>query len=303
MRQKSPVSRRNGGASQILFAAVGDSLTHGTRDAANNKSNARNAYLQRVYERLKDDYNLKFSQPYWNDREKRMNPYRIPTSLAVDGADVFSVDGREYGKRAGNPVTNDYRCERQLIRNGIDDEMTVRDFNGVIGEAVDDYGPEFQLVEVGSFLNGIFESGYNDGHVDISRRWGRGRGFCFDGVHGSHTAHALIASEVLHAVGDSGYSSPETHAIYDADPYRDFDKDGWVRGRTGGYSPKGLTRLLYLFQDADGESGSSPEQAIIDTMDPEDVWDMISDSLLDEIIDIPLIQQEAERRGFIPVRK
>ncbi|MFQ5721492.1 MAG: hypothetical protein ACE5GI_03280 [Candidatus Aminicenantales bacterium] len=100
---------------RTLFIGVGDSLTQGTRDAANNKINTENGYLQKVYQKLKKVAWLKFSQPWLNENENRINPFQIPTNLGVDGEDIFSLEGLEYGKRAGsdsNYESDEYYCDR-----------------------------------------------------------------------------------------------------------------------------------------------------------------------------------------------
>ena len=85
----------------IAIIGVGDSLTHGTMDATNNALNTANAYLQRVRNALAQRVPVVFSQPFYDLSEARIEPNRIPTNLAVDGADSFSVEGVDYYKRAG----------------------------------------------------------------------------------------------------------------------------------------------------------------------------------------------------------
>jgi hypothetical protein len=85
-----------------LLLALGDSLGHGTMDATNNVWASANAYLGRVYYSLRTVERVHFSQPFYDYSERRISPYTVPTNLAVDGADVFSIEGLQYGKRAGS---------------------------------------------------------------------------------------------------------------------------------------------------------------------------------------------------------
>jgi lysophospholipase L1-like esterase len=85
-----------------LMLALGDSLGQGTMDATNNLWASANAYLARVYESLRTVEPVHFSQPFYDFSERRIAPYIVPTNLAVDGADVFTIEGLRYGKRAGS---------------------------------------------------------------------------------------------------------------------------------------------------------------------------------------------------------
>lgn len=76
-------------AQRTLFIGVGDSLTQGTRDATNNKFNTENAYLQKIADKLGSVFPLKFSQPFLDESQNRINPFTVPTNLGVDGEDIF----------------------------------------------------------------------------------------------------------------------------------------------------------------------------------------------------------------------
>ena len=91
-------------ASPIFLVGVGDSLTHGTMDATNNFVATANAYLARVFYSMRLARPTHFVQPFLNFQENRFDPFAIPTNLGVDGADVFSLEGLEYGKRVGSAV-------------------------------------------------------------------------------------------------------------------------------------------------------------------------------------------------------
>lgn len=102
-----------------VLIGLGDSLTHGTMDGINNSINTRNAYLQKIAESLQQVVPLIFSQPFFDEQEERLQPFRVPTNLGVDGADAFSLEGLEYYKRAGageSYLSTAYLCDRRLPR-------------------------------------------------------------------------------------------------------------------------------------------------------------------------------------------
>ncbi len=102
---------------RTVLIGVGDSLTHGTMDATNNAINTLNAYLQKIAESLGQRTPLIFSQPLFDEEERRLTPFLVPTNLGVDGADTFSLEGIEYYKRAGTEesfITPEYLCDRRL---------------------------------------------------------------------------------------------------------------------------------------------------------------------------------------------
>ncbi len=112
------------GQPPLLLVGVGDSLTHGTMDATNNATNTLNAYLQKIAESLATVSTLTFSQPLFDAEENRMDPFKIPTNLGVDGADAFSVEGIEYYQRAGvetSYVTDEYLADA-LLPSGFKDK-------------------------------------------------------------------------------------------------------------------------------------------------------------------------------------
>ncbi|MCB2181614.1 MAG: hypothetical protein KQH63_06295 [Desulfobulbaceae bacterium] len=84
-----------------ILIGLGDSLSHGTLDATNNWINTSNAYLQKVADPLSEVMDLYFSQPFFSVEEERLEPFEIPTNLAVDGAEVFTLEGLHYYKRVG----------------------------------------------------------------------------------------------------------------------------------------------------------------------------------------------------------
>jgi len=85
----------------VVLISLGDSMTHGTMNATNNETNARNSYIQKVADALGQAVELTFTQPLLDSREDRIDPFVIPTNLGVDGADSFTLEGKQYYKRAG----------------------------------------------------------------------------------------------------------------------------------------------------------------------------------------------------------
>ena len=131
-----------------------------------------------------------------------------------------------------------------------------------------------------------------DGRV-LSRKWIRGSGFSLDGVHPGYTGHALIANFILEQLNAIlGLCAPlyELPDIFGSDPYVDQDRDGWAPGPQ--YEASGAAELLFLFKDPDDSNPGVQAEM------PPNVWDVISDVLLKEILNIPAIQAEAQRLGI-----
>jgi hypothetical protein len=178
--------------------------------------------------------------------------------------------------------------EQQYIMSRIDD------YNREIRNAAAPHAPSVRVVDIGQYLNDALTGDTPivvDDHV-LSRKWIRGSAFCFDGVHPGYTGHALLANFILEQINqDMNINAPlhDLSEIIATDPYVDQDGDGWAPGPS--YEASGITELLFLFKDPDD---SDPGTGV--TL-PPDVWDIISDILLSEILDIPKIRAEAERLG------
>lgn len=132
------------------------------------------------------------------------------------------------------------------------------------------------------------------GDRELSRKWVRGSSFSWDGVHPGYTAQALVANfvlEELNAVLGLGAPLYDLSAILPQDVYIDQDEDGWASGPD--YVASGITELLFLFKDPD--DGNATVQVEL----PPDVWDIISDVLLQEILGIPRLRAEAARLGIV----
>lgn len=202
----------------------------------------------------------------------------------------------EFG-RIGTVLANDRLVmspdEALLIKNRIDlFNSAVKSLSG---------RPNSYIVDIGDRLNQTFSTGLPVGSYTLTRNWGRGGSFSLDGVHAGHTVHAHIANIVLEAINNAtGLNAPlwDLASVLPSDPYFDFDGDGWVPGPN--LAASGRTKILYLFKDyQEGVYGP----AVIDTMNPADVWSLISDALLEEILGISLIRAEAERIGVVQLKK
>lgn len=159
--------------------------------------------------------------------------------------------------------------------------------------------PGVHLVDVGQAINDAFTGKTEiivDGNV-FTRKWMRGGGFTFDGVHPSYTGQAFIANLVLERMNEvmgAGAALYNLSDVFAGDPYFDHDKDGWAPGPSTPSSTIG--ELLFMFKDPDDSDAS------VGAVIPPDVWDMISDLILGGVQsqDNPALTTEAQRLGLLP---
>ena len=182
--------------------------------------------------------------------------------------------------------------EQRFIMSRIDD------FNETIKTAAASRGPNFHLIDIGQHLNDTF-TGKTKIIVNdkvLSRKWIRGGGFSFDGVHPGYTGQSVVTNFIVEQINAAlCLDAPlyDLSPIHARDPYVDHDEDGWAPGPN--YEASGLSELLFLFKDPDDTDLAVGVEL------PPDVWDLISDILLREILDIPAIQAEAKRLGMSPL--
>jgi hypothetical protein len=167
-------------------------------------------------------------------------------------------------------------------------------FNETIHAIADRSGDSVHVVEIGELINAAFL-----GHLPVSvngrnltRKWIRGGGFTFDGVHPNLTGQSLIANFLLSEMGgELGVSPPlyDLSAVAALDPYWDSDGDGWAPGPP--WIASGIPELLHLFRDPDDRSASIGVEL------PADVWQRISGVLLGELLELPGIRAQAQRMG------
>jgi hypothetical protein len=158
-------------------------------------------------------------------------------------------------------------------------------------------GPNVHLVDIGQYLNDALV-GKAEVRVKgkiLNRKWVHGGTFSLDGVHPGYTGQAVIANFVLKKLnGIFGLKAKPFNLskIMAHDPYFDKDEDGWAPGLS--YEASGITKLLFLFNDPDD---NDPE---VQAQLPPDIWNIISDVLLGEILNLPVIRSEAVRLGITP---
>jgi len=278
-----------------------------------------NDQLNHIKERLANEANLDGVEFFLLNF-----PYYCEVGYLFDQSDLNYYLGRQ-----GYPVENfngripllTFVCMYALLKSGetyrlnqilnndaliLDDSErgTIKGRINAFNEKVGSLLPNghVHLIDIAKVLNGLFESGLTVNGKLITRHWGRGHGFSLDGVHASYTVHAHIANIILDKMNRVLNLRAPTYnlaSVLTTDPYVDWDGDGWVKGPD--YKASGRTKILFLFKDNDSYTGED-NKAVIDTMTADQVWQKISDALLEEIIDIPLIRMEAERLGLIPIK-
>jgi hypothetical protein len=158
-------------------------------------------------------------------------------------------------------------------------------------------GPNVHVVDVGGQLNDVLlgRTPLVIGGRQITRKWMRGSAFTFDGVHPGYTGQTVIANAVLEAINETlGIDAPlaSVPAVFQTDPYVDFDGDGFAPGPN--YSPSGLTEILFLFKDPD-DTNPAVQPDI-----PDNVWELIRQALLQDLLrTAPALRPEAERLGLV----
>jgi hypothetical protein len=179
--------------------------------------------------------------------------------------------------------------EQQTIMSRIDE------FNAAIRSLAANHGSKFHVIDIGEHINDAF-LGNVPVHVNgrtLNRKWVRGGGFTFDGVHPDPTGQSFIANYVLEKIGtELGIAAPfyDLSTVATKDPYWDVDADGWASGPP--WDAAGITALLHLFRDADDRSPS------VGVTLPADVWHRISQVLLGELVKTPAMAAQAAKMGL-----
>jgi len=185
----------------------------------------------------------------------------------------------------------------------------IDEFNDIIKAAESGH---VHIIDIGAELNEMITSGrliedaanpYTGVPTDmwLNRNWGRGNAFSLDGVHLGYTVHGIIANAILGRMNAEFPVNAQKYnlaKLLETDPYVDWDGDGWVRGAD--YKASGRTKILFLFKDI--EEGVHGD-AVIDTISDQELWELISDALVEEVISIPLLRLQAERMGLVPIKE
>jgi hypothetical protein len=181
-------------------------------------------------------------------------------------------------------------AEQQFIMARIDT------FNEAIKSAAASADSNVRVIDIGGYLNDAL-TGEEPMVVEdrvLTRKWIRGNGFCLDGVHPGYLGQALIANKILMSMNNIFGLEAELYDLSEKmqiDPYIDQDEDGWAPGPQ--YKAAGITELLFLFTDPDDTDAGVQVEL------PPDVWNLISDILLREILKVPQIREEAIRQGIV----
>jgi hypothetical protein len=197
---------------------------------------------------------------------------------------VLEIDGQQ---RDGLVLSEE---EQKFIMTRIDA------FNASIKTAAASGSANVHIIDIGQYLNDALTGKIVievNGHV-LSRKWVRGSGFSLDGVHPGYTGQALVTNFVLEHLNNAlGLNAPlyDLAEILGTDPYIDQDRDGWAPGPD--YEASGATKLLFLFKDPDDDDPEAQVEL------PPDVWDLISDLLLEEILNVPAIKAESEQLDIL----
>ncbi len=183
------------------------------------------------------------------------------------------------------------QAEQQFIMARIDS------YNAAIRDLAAQFGPAVHLVGVGEFLNDAFtgKTPLEIAGRTLNRKWTRGGGFSLDGVHPGFTGQALIANFVLSHINETlGVTAPlfDLAEIFASDPYVDQDGDGWATGPV--YEASGLTELLFMLTDPNDTDAS------VKPVLPPNVWDLLSDAMLEEVLGVPSIRRQAQELGIVP---
>ena len=131
--------------------------------------------------------------------------------------------------------------EAQLIRE------RVQTLNTVLAELSEANG--FSLVDFYTQL----KSPFNIDAQTYTNEWGKGGFFSLDGIHFSHSGHAIAANIWIKAINGKLGSSIEEIPVNEVrlgDPYIDRDGDGFPAGQS--FEPQDeIVQLLFQFRDAD----------------------------------------------------
>jgi hypothetical protein len=215
------------------------------------------------------DQDGEIEDPFRGDRSPFFN-FLCMYLLLLQGYDIEFVN--QIVQDDGYVLSED---EQHFIMDRIDR------YNNIIREAVRRRDGCFHLIDIGEYLNDVLggKTKISVGQFKLSRKWGRGNSFSFDGAHPGYTGNALIANYILDKMSTAlGLDAPlyDLEKIAAIDPYVDRDGDGWFPGPD--YPPQGLTEVLFYFKDPDDDDPMLQPQI------QPNIWRSITRALMYRII-------------------
>jgi hypothetical protein len=106
----------------------------------------------------------------------------------------------------------------------------------------------------------------------------------------SRTWRGMSSHPELNKVLGTKAPAHDLEAMLPTDPYIDGDGDGFAPGPS--YGASGITEILFFLKDADDANPAVGAQL------PADLWDSLSDAMLEEVLGISSIRRLALELGI-----
>jgi hypothetical protein len=156
-----------------------------------------------------------------------LNPAAPDQSVArALGANNVVLNGTLLGTRGVSEAFVLTPAEAALIQE------RVAELNGLLADLAA-AKPNARLVDVGALLDQVLNGEITVAGNNLTRTWGGGI-FSLDGVHLSNTGYATVANAHVDALNaafpELGVPSLDLVPVWENDPYRDKDGDGYVYG-------------------------------------------------------------------------
>lgn len=156
-----------------------------------------------------------------------LNPAAPDQSVArALGANNVVLNGTLLGTRGVSEAFVLTPAEGALIQE------RVAELNGLLADLAA-AKPNARLVDVGALLDQVLNGEITVAGNNLTRTWGGGI-FSLDGVHLSNTGYATVANAHVDALNaafpELGVPSLDLVPVWENDPYRDKDGDGYVYG-------------------------------------------------------------------------
>lgn len=182
------------------------------------------------------------------------------------------------------------QTEQAFIRARIDG------FNDTIRDLAAASPAHVHLIDIDDVLNRTLtgEEVVEVGGRPFTRKWTRGGAFSLDGVHPGYVGQSYIANHVVNGINRAlGMNAPQIdlEQVFLSDPYIDHDGDGWAPGPD--YPAHGITEILFFLTDANDADPTTG--AVL----PPDLWNQLSDAMLDEVLGVSPIRRLALELGIV----